>query len=523
MNSAGNIKKIVYFLDFPYGTGGSSRVLLTQAGIMNKLGYSTVIVIPDNEKGMHISLYDELCATFNLEIQTASYPISTCMEGIDIEEVLKAYCEIVQLLKKEKPDLIHSVQLNIAVELAARELGIPHLMNIYQTDLDTFNVGWMDVYPHYHSADSALFVKRWREGLDISSQCIRVAYKSNCKIGTKTVTNSHAIRILMVGLVAEHKNQLEVLKFVKICKSIGIDVRLTVLGCNTNSYGSRCLEYVKQNNLEREVAFQGFVNDVESYFVQADLMILSSVVESYPGVVVESMANKVPVISTPVAGIPELLVDEYNCFLTNGYCGEDIFEAFERYLSYREKGKIKEIIESAYDCYLQNHSYEAIGDGLECYYDWISKTYDNKDICIKVNYVRSEIENFVTERCMKEMAALTQSSLWFLYHIYKINQTVSFKKVLIWGAGFFGGIAIEWLEIVGCKDKLAGYIDTYKTGTYLGYPILAEKEEAIKAADMILMAIADVGSCLENMKYLERCGKKRNKDYFLMQNAPIRI
>ncbi len=518
-------RKIVYFLDFPYGTGGSSRVLLTQAGILSKCGCDVVVAIPSDENGMHISLYDELCAYFSLTSLTVTYPVSTCMEGIDIEGSLRVYNEIVKLLTREKPDLVHSVQVNIAVELAARELGIPHLMNIYPTDLDVFSIKWMDIYPHYHSADSELFVKRWGEGLGISSRCIRVAYENKRKKPRKAVEepDSGALHILMVGVLAEHKNQLEALRFISICIKAGLNVTLTILGDNDNLYGKKCLEFVERHNLDKRVFFEGFVVNVEDYFAQADVMVLSSTVESYPGVIVESMANKVPIISTPVAGITELLQDGHTCFLTKGYQGEDIYEAFGRYLECRQNGRLCGIIEQAYGCYLQNHSYEAVGKQLTLYYDWICRDYAGEAERLQANDIKSLFESFIQEKCEKEMDSFTRRSIWFLYHLNLLNTARPFQRIVIWGAGLFGQIALGWLDILGCRNRLVGYVDTYKKGMYLGYPILEDKGHALKFSDMVLLAIGDVESCLENMKYLEEIGKKRNKDYFMMLNAPIRI
>lgn len=492
---------------------------------MQKRGYDVIVVMPNDEKERHIPLYDKLCSEFNLVSVTASYPVSTCMEGIDIMEALRRYDEIIRFLEREKPDLIHSVQLNIAVELAARKLGIPHLMNIYQTDLEAFNIEWMDVYPHFHSADSELFVERWGEGLGIPSRCVRVAYENTCgKKGEAAKDDFNLIRILMVGVFAEYKNQLEVLKFILICKRKGLDVKLTILGDGVDVlYGKKCQEFVRQNGLEKEVVFQGFVTDVENYFARADLMILASTVESYPGVVVESMANRVPVISTPVGGLREFLQDGNNCIFTKGYCGEDIYEAFGRYLSYKKNGRLPEIVEQAYGCYQKNHSYEVVGEQLARYYEWICGSYDKRKIQIQESDVRCRFEGFAKERRIGEMSPFTQRSIWLLYHIHQINYAVPFKKIVIWGAGFFGEIALEWLEVLGCRDKLAGYVDTYKVGNYLGYSILEDREQMLKSSDMVLLAIGDGKSRLENMEYLERLGKRRNKDYFVMLNEPIRI
>ena len=124
-------KKIIYFLDFVNCLGGSNKVLLTQAYIMKQRGYQVKMVIPVQDWRQPIEECNEVCRRYGLEILRASYSISICLENIDILKALRDCKDIVKLLKEDKPDLIHSSQLNIAVELAARDLRIPHLMNIY--------------------------------------------------------------------------------------------------------------------------------------------------------------------------------------------------------------------------------------------------------------------------------------------------------------------------------------------------------------------------------------------------------
>lgn len=513
--------KIAYFLDFPHCVGGSNKVLLTQAYIMNKKGHKAIVVIPDDENG-HALEYDTICKGYELNTITAKFLITTCMESIDILSAFQHYNDILELLKREKVDLIHSTQINITVEMVARELNIPHLMNIYQTDLESFNIKWMDIYPHYHSADSELFSKRWERGLCILSRCIRVAYKIKDIERVDRIYNM-PLNLLCVGVFAEHKNQLEVIKLVLFCRENGIDVLLTLLGNDETTYGQECKDFVKYNNLEEKVIFQGFVSNVEDYFEHADLMILASKVESFPGVIVESIANRVPVLSTPVAGVPELLQDEYNAFLTKGYHMQDLYEAFKRYLKYRNRGNIQDIIDRAYETYIHNHSYEIVGTQIENYYEWILKDYNNSYSQIKIDYVKEVFGKFIKNKCLEKEKLYTKSNIWFLYHLSKKINSKKINKIAIWGAGLLGKEALKWINILNCKEYFVGFIDTYKEGVYLGYPIIKAREQVILSCDVILLAIGNSKYCLEIMKSLDDFGKKRNKDYFLMLNGPIRI
>lgn len=515
-------KKIIYFLDFAFGIGGASKVLLTQAYIMKQRGYEVVIVIPIDEENVYAQEYDEICEKYGLNSIVAKFSVATCMENIDIIDAIEQYNEIVNMIKREKADLLHSTQINVTVEMAARELNIPHLMNLYPADLEEFLIKWIDIYPHYHCSDSIFFSNRWKNGLHIVSRCIRVAYKYSNTLETIN-KEKKIIYLLSIGVITERKRQLEIIKFVLRCKDNGIQVKLVLLGYDKTSYAYKCKEFVKKNGLEKEIIFQGFTLNIENYFALADLMILASDLESYPGVIVESMANKVPILSTPIAGVPELLQDNYNGFLTKGFQSEDIYEAFERFLDYKRNDLVQNIIDNAYVTYLQNHTYDRVGLKLEEYYAQILEDYSYNYLYTDIDDIKATFYDFIEEKSIKAMSLHTKRNVWFLYHLMALVNNKRPKCIVIWGAGNFGKVALEWIDILNCRGYFIGYIDTYKEGEYLGYPIFRAEKNIIKNCDLIFVAIGDSNMCLESMKVLEQCGKKRNEDYFMVLNNPIRI
>lgn len=517
------LKDIIYFLDFANVVGGSNKVLLTQAYIMKQRGYRVRMVIPDQEGKEPLCELCALCKWYGLETVTARYTVATCMEDIDILKALKDYKDIIKLFTLDRPDIIHSAQLNIAVELAARDLRIPHLMNIYQVDEEAFYLDWMEVYPQYHSADSCLFARRWGRGLGIPSRCIRVAYEV-CKGNESILRKKDKITIVSIGVFCEHKNQLGILKFVLQCKNSGRNVKLIFLGADGNAYGEKCREFVKQNELSKNVTFEGFVLNIEDYFREADLFILASKIESYPGVIVESMANKVPIISTPVAGVPELLVNEKNGFLSKGYEACDLYEAFLTYMDFRKKGLLCQIIENAYITYLDNHTYAVVGNQLDDYYRWIIKDYSSrKALDLTAGEIESIFQKMIMNRNLGGIEPQTKNLIWFLYHAFSAIEQKDNKKMIIWGAGLWGSRVLEWVRAWKGTVEFAGFIDLNKHGTYLGYSILEEAEEAIEESGTIIIAMRDTETVLEIMDCLERYEKVRNRDYFLTCNAPIRI
>ncbi len=60
------------------------------------------------------------------------------------------------------------------------------------------------------------------------------------------------------------------------------------------------------------VKFFGFVSDVGNYFIYFDLILITSEAEGFPMVIWEAMYNGVPVVSSDVGGIKEILESE-NC------------------------------------------------------------------------------------------------------------------------------------------------------------------------------------------------------------------
>lgn len=508
--------KIIYFLDYPFFVGGSNKVLLTQAFIMQQRANSVRVVIPNDAECHHAKEYDKICRDYGLQTMEAYYPVSTCMEEVDIMESIKQCDAVANIIEGYTPDLIHSTQLNLAVELAARTLKIPHLMNIYQVDPSVFRMKWMNAYPQYHSADSLLFSECWKNGLDISSQCIRVAYRGKeHKSNKRRQDRTDCIRILSIGGLCERKNQLEILRFVLMCKKNRQCVRLVLLGDDQTDYGNQCKQFVEENGLSEEVKFQGFVSDVEAFLQNADVLLHASTVESYPGVIVESMANRVPVITTAIAGIPELLYHRKNAFLIHGSKSADIYQTFLEVLEYKRSGQLLQIIDHAYDTYLSMHTYEAVGTELERYYHWIIEDYRNKkEVRFGKNEIKRTFEQFICSRNIDRNDAGMMKCLWFLKHLFASVEEKENKKLVIWGAGFWGAAALEWIRHLGEKIEFMGFIDTKKTGEYLGAPIRKDIDDVLAECGTVLVAIADRNNASEVMDFLEQCGKQRCIDYF---------
>ncbi|MCD6571383.1 MAG: glycosyltransferase family 4 protein [Deltaproteobacteria bacterium] len=76
-------------------------------------------------------------------------------------------------------------------------------------------------------------------------------------------------------------------------------------------YKQRLIELSKSLNLDDNIIFTGFRNDVPNILLQSDVVVLSSILpDPLPTVVLEAMAVAKPVVATNVGGVPEMVVDK---------------------------------------------------------------------------------------------------------------------------------------------------------------------------------------------------------------------
>lgn len=68
-------------------------------------------------------------------------------------------------------------------------------------------------------------------------------------------------------------------------------------------------ELVKQKGLEQQVRFYGFRNDAMQFIKNADVLLLPSIIEGLPGVILEAFYCKTPVVAYEVGGIGEVVIN----------------------------------------------------------------------------------------------------------------------------------------------------------------------------------------------------------------------
>jgi len=138
--------------------------------------------------------------------------------------------------------------------------------------------------------------------------------------------------ILCVGRLVPAKGQHILLEACRFLKQEGLLFQVTIIGEGPDS---RSLEqFTTMHNLKDIVTFTGVLgqNTVREYYDKADIFVLASFAEGVPVVLMEAMAKEIPVISTRITGIPELIEHEHDGLLATPGDAEDLANQIRKLL-----------------------------------------------------------------------------------------------------------------------------------------------------------------------------------------------
>jgi L-malate glycosyltransferase len=115
----------------------------------------------------------------------------------------------------------------------------------------------------------------------------------------------NALNIIHIGSFTKEKNHLGLLRiFKKVLLQIP-EVGLHLLG--DGPLRKEIEKKVKEMGLEKSVFFHGEIHDPFPYLKASNVLILPSIIEGLPGVILEAMHYRIPVVANNVGGISEII------------------------------------------------------------------------------------------------------------------------------------------------------------------------------------------------------------------------
>jgi len=164
-----------------------------------------------------------------------------------------------------------------------------------------------------------------------------------------------APRLVCVGRLSEQKGQLLLVDAVSKLLAKGIDIELVLAGDGEMRPEIEAL--IRQHSLESKVIITGWISSkqVREEILASRAMVQPSFAEGLPVVIMEAMALRRPVLTTYVAGIPELVRPGENGWLFPAGDVDELVKVLEDFL--RTPTEILEKMgQAAHQRVLERHS-----------------------------------------------------------------------------------------------------------------------------------------------------------------------
>jgi glycosyltransferase involved in cell wall biosynthesis len=243
-------------------------------------------------------------------------------------------------LDRIRPDLLYANTLQTfwAIEASSRA-GFPSIWNIRESEPPENYFEFLPAkhrplaYGCFRHPWKIVFVanatmKNWEccttadrtiaihNGLDTERFMGRLS-KISRTIARKTLGCEESdIVFLLVGTVSERKGQIDAIKaFYKLTSDARQSIKIFIVGDRPRDpYSARLhVELQQISSPDRDsIRLVQETADIHSYYRAADVALCTSRVESYPRVILEAMASGLPIITTPVFGICEQVVEGVN-------------------------------------------------------------------------------------------------------------------------------------------------------------------------------------------------------------------
>ena len=307
---------------YPETGGGANYVYNLSKGLVNKHGFEVIIVTPgENTNISEIKTSEMKVYRLKRWFKISNTPINPLW-----------YFQIKKVIKKENPDVINAhMPVPFISDVTAMVCGnTPFILTYHHAGSMKKNIFLPDIIIWLY--EKTLFRKILKKAKKIicASDFVRLNYLKDYSNKTLTITPGIDInrfkpmkihvknKILFVANLkkAENYKGLEYLLLaIPIVKSEIKNIKLIVVGSgdHTDYYKKLC----QKLKINRNVIFKGKLIDenLVREYQQTNVLVLPSLFESCPTVLLEAMACEKPVIGTNICGIPYIIKNEENGLL----------------------------------------------------------------------------------------------------------------------------------------------------------------------------------------------------------------
>lgn len=317
-----NKRNKVIFIIPNLGKGGSERVLTNILENLDKDKLEPVCIFYDSK---HVYAVPNYVRIYHLNLS------GTASTFHKVLRYLWRILKIIRIIKKEKPDVIFSFinRINLTVIISKILSRQQVKLIVSERNTPSFQLGGRFNYflrimikILYPKADKIIAVSRGVEkdlveNFFIPKNKIKVIYNPLDisriqKLAKENITEhiwfseSCIPIVLNVGSLTEKKGQQYLLRAFRLVLE-KIKSRLVILG---EGEEEGCLkDLTRILDIQNYVTFLGFQQNPYKFMAKSSLIVLSSLWEGFPNVIIEAMACGIPVVSTDCSSGPNEIIE----------------------------------------------------------------------------------------------------------------------------------------------------------------------------------------------------------------------
>ncbi len=119
------------------------------------------------------------------------------------------------------------------------------------------------------------------------------------------------VEVIYVSTFYPYKHQKELVKAVSILSQSGVMLRINFVGGGSRTYQDQVERLAENEGIVQQVVFHGSLNldEMISLYRKCDVAVYASACENFPNIVVEMMAVGIPIVSSGLGPMKEVLED----------------------------------------------------------------------------------------------------------------------------------------------------------------------------------------------------------------------
>jgi glycosyltransferase involved in cell wall biosynthesis len=248
--------------------------------------------------------------------ESAGVPVESL--GIHGTGAVRSIRAATRRLREWKPDILHTHNAapHIVGALAAKLSGVPvvvqtrhgmHDMTGWKNKMGNRLATWLTHRMVAVSSSTAQVARTVDRIPDARLEIIRNGVDLDMYLKRSAAPRAHACKAIHAARL-DHttKDQRTLLRAVRLVVDREPGFKLDLVGDGPDRAVLEAL--CDELHLRSHVTFLGFRHDIHELLPLADLFVLSSVTEGLPMTLLEAMAASLPVVSTDVGGISELVI-----------------------------------------------------------------------------------------------------------------------------------------------------------------------------------------------------------------------